>query len=98
MNDIVTMMKAADFAARKHANQKRKGEVAEPYLNHLIEVATLVAEATERESGTARLEEAVAACRAALEEFTRERAPLQWAMTQNNHTKCLAVLDERGTA
>src|SRR5271156_3938689 len=47
MNDIVTIMKAADFAARKHANQKRKGEVADPYLNHLIEVATLVAEATD---------------------------------------------------
>src|SRR5271163_436716 len=47
MNDIVTIMKAADFAARKHANQKRKGEVEEPYLNHLIEVATLVAEATD---------------------------------------------------
>jgi (p)ppGpp synthase/HD superfamily hydrolase len=47
MNDIVTIMKAADFAARKHANQKRKGEVAEPYLNHLIEVANLVAEATD---------------------------------------------------
>lgn len=42
MNDIVTIMKAADFAARKHTNQKRKGEVAEPYLNHLIEVANLV--------------------------------------------------------
>lgn len=43
MNDIVTIMKAADFAARKHTNQKRKGEGAEPYLNHLIEVASLVA-------------------------------------------------------
>ena len=31
----------------------------------------------ERESGTARLEEAVAAFRAALEEYTRERVPLQ---------------------
>jgi len=46
MNDIVTIMKAADFAARKHTNQRRKGEGAEPYLNHLIEVASLVAEAT----------------------------------------------------
>src|SRR5277367_2695088 len=46
MNDIVTIMRAADFAARKHKNQKRKGEEAEPYLNHLIEVASLVAEAT----------------------------------------------------
>jgi hypothetical protein len=35
----------------------------------------------ERESGTVRLEEAVAAYRAALEEWTRERVPLQWAMT-----------------
>jgi hypothetical protein len=33
----------------------------------------------ERESGTARLEEAVAAFRAALEERTRERVPLDWA-------------------
>ena len=38
----------------------------------------------ERESGTARLEEAVAAFREALEECTRERVPLDWAMTQNN--------------
>ena len=36
----------------------------------------------ERESGTARLEEAVAAYRAALQENTRERVPLHWAMTQ----------------
>jgi tetratricopeptide (TPR) repeat protein len=33
----------------------------------------------ERESSAVRLEEAVAACRAALEEWTRERVPLQWA-------------------
>ena len=38
----------------------------------------------ERESGTARLEEAVAAYRAALEEVTRARMPLAWAMTQMN--------------
>src|SRR5262249_39012386 len=38
----------------------------------------------ERESGTQRLAEAVAAFRAALEEWTRARVPLDWAMTQNN--------------
>ncbi len=32
-----------------------------------------------RESGTARLEEAVVAYRAALEEYSRERVPLDWA-------------------
>jgi len=47
MNNIVAIMRAADFAARKHTSQKRKGGEAEPYLNHLIEVATLVAEATD---------------------------------------------------
>ena len=38
----------------------------------------------ERESGTAKLEEAVTAYRAALEERTRERVPLDWAKTQKN--------------
>jgi tetratricopeptide (TPR) repeat protein len=54
----------------------------------------------EREAGTARLEEAVAAYRAALEEYTRERVPLDWAMTQNNLGNALRALGEReaGTA
>ena len=54
----------------------------------------------ERESGTTRLEEAVAACRAALEESTRERVPLQWAATQTNLGNALKTLGEResGTA
>ena len=54
----------------------------------------------ERESGTARLEEAVAAYRAALEEWTRERVPLEWATTQNNLGNALRTLGEResGTA
>jgi len=49
----------------------------------------------ERESGTARLEEAVAAFRAALEERTRARVPLQWAMTQMNLGNALRVLGAR---
>ena len=54
----------------------------------------------ERESGTARLEEAVAAYRAALEERTRDRVPLDWAMTQNNLGNALKTLGAResGTA
>jgi guanosine-3',5'-bis(diphosphate) 3'-pyrophosphohydrolase len=34
---------AARFAAEKHARQKRKGQAGEPYINHLIEVADLIA-------------------------------------------------------
>jgi tetratricopeptide (TPR) repeat protein len=54
----------------------------------------------ERESGTARLEEAVAAYRDALKEHTRERVPLDWAMTQNNLGNALQTLGAResGTA
>ena len=54
----------------------------------------------QRESGTARLEQAVAAYGLALEEWTRERVPLDWAMTQTNLGKALWHLGEResGTA
>ncbi|PVM81007.1 tetratricopeptide repeat protein [Caulobacter radicis] len=48
-----------------------------------------------RESGIGRLEEAVAAYRAALEEYTRERVPLDWAMTQNNLGSALQALGGR---
>jgi (p)ppGpp synthase/HD superfamily hydrolase len=39
--------RAADFAARAHVDQHRKGVAKEPYVNHLAEVALLLAEATE---------------------------------------------------
>jgi tetratricopeptide (TPR) repeat protein len=54
----------------------------------------------ERESGTARLQEAVQAYTVALEERTRARVPLDWAMTQNNLGLTLQTLAEResGTA
>jgi exonuclease VII small subunit len=54
----------------------------------------------ERESGTARLEEAVAAYREALQEYTRARAPLDWAMIQMNLGNALERFGEResGTA
>jgi (p)ppGpp synthase/HD superfamily hydrolase len=39
-------MKAADAAARWHVDQRRKGAAQEPYLNHLLEVASLVCEAS----------------------------------------------------
>ena len=47
-----------------------------------------------RESGTGRLDEAIKAYRQALEEYTRERVPLQWATTQTNLGNALATLGE----
>jgi tetratricopeptide (TPR) repeat protein len=49
----------------------------------------------ERESGTARLEEAVAAFRAALEVYTRAEIPTSWAGTQNHLGNALQTLGER---
>ncbi len=49
----------------------------------------------ERESGTERLERALEAYRAALEEYTRERVPLGWAATQNNLGSALLILGQR---
>ena len=48
-----------------------------------------------RDSGTARLEQAVAAYHAALEVETRDRSPLHWATIQNNLAIALASLGER---
>ena len=42
---VQAVLKAAHFAAQKHAGQRRKGAAEEPYINHLLEVAELVASA-----------------------------------------------------
>jgi (p)ppGpp synthase/HD superfamily hydrolase len=47
MKEWIAVLKAADAAARWHVHQRRKGAAQEPYINHLLEVASLVAEATE---------------------------------------------------
>jgi tetratricopeptide (TPR) repeat protein len=60
----------------------------------LSNLGNALSELGEREGGAERLEEAVAAHRAALQEYTRERAPSEWAMTQNNLGNALLSLGE----
>ena len=43
MNKLEKLLKAADFAANKHKRQKRKGINGEPYINHPLEVAHILA-------------------------------------------------------
>lgn len=45
-DSLTLALKAAHYAAEKHSGQRRKGTALEPYINHLIEVAMLLAEAT----------------------------------------------------
>jgi GTP diphosphokinase / guanosine-3',5'-bis(diphosphate) 3'-diphosphatase len=47
MTALLDFARALEFAAGKHIDQRRKGVRAEPYINHLSEVALLVAEATD---------------------------------------------------
>jgi (p)ppGpp synthase/HD superfamily hydrolase len=41
---VALISTAANFAAQRHSGQTRKGLAQEPYLNHLAEVAALLAE------------------------------------------------------
>lgn len=41
---FVFLLRALDFAARKHRDQRRKGSDAPPYINHPIAVARVLAE------------------------------------------------------
>ncbi len=43
MDSFAKILAAASFAAKKHKDQKRKGGDGEPYINHPIEVASLLA-------------------------------------------------------
>lgn len=45
LTSVRAILNAASFAAEKHAAQRRKGAAAEPYINHLLEVAHLVSTA-----------------------------------------------------
>lgn len=47
LDAVRRILTAARFAAERHAAQRRKGQSAEPYVNHLLEVAELLARTAE---------------------------------------------------
>jgi len=48
-NDLSKFLQAISFAAKKHSTQKRKGADEQPYVNHVLEVANLLANVGEIE-------------------------------------------------
>lgn len=46
-HDILFLSRALSHAAEIHRNQRRKGAAQEPYINHLVEVMDIVAQATD---------------------------------------------------
>lgn len=49
--DLPFVMRAAMFAAERHAGQRRKGRDQEPYVNHLIEVVHHLAQSSGANDG-----------------------------------------------
>jgi guanosine-3',5'-bis(diphosphate) 3'-pyrophosphohydrolase len=47
LSPIRLVSKAAEFAARRHSGKSRKARPDEPYINHLAEVASILAEVTD---------------------------------------------------
>ena len=47
LDAVRQILTAARFAAERHSAQRRKGHTAEPYVNHLLEVAELLAHTAE---------------------------------------------------
>lgn len=50
MNNLPKLLQAISFAAKKHGFQRRKGTNDEPYINHPLEVANLIANVGKVES------------------------------------------------
>ena len=44
MGFATDLMKAVDFAAKKHKDQRRKDASATPYINHPVGVATILSQ------------------------------------------------------
>lgn len=76
------------LAGRTIGRAERRGALQRALGNALVVLGG-------RDRGSERLEEAVAAYRAALELLTRERLPRQWASTLNNMGVALRALGER---
>ena len=84
--------------ATKKLSNLLEGSATANSPHHAVLQATLgnaLSVLGERESGTDRLEEAIAIYSATLEVWTRKDAPDAWATTQNNLGTALSALGER---
>jgi guanosine-3',5'-bis(diphosphate) 3'-pyrophosphohydrolase len=64
---LALLLRALEFAAAKHRDQRRKDAAASPYINHLIDVASLLAD-------VGKVEDAVTLAAAALHDTLEDTA------------------------
>ena len=86
--DLEVSISVANLMVQYAESEKERGA-------QLIYVGVALYTLGERESGTLQLRKAVEAVSQALKEWTREHAPLEWAMTQNNLGNALSALGAR---
>lgn len=91
MTDLVLITRAYAFAARYHAKQRRLGAVADPYVNHLCEVAELVAEVAPDDAALI----AAAVLHDTLEDTKAKYEDLLWEFGRDVARLVLEVTDDR---
>jgi (p)ppGpp synthase/HD superfamily hydrolase len=80
-NGLALVSRAADYAARRHVEQKRKGASQEPYVNHLADVVNLLAQTLQEPNpqllAAAWLHDTLEDTCPTPEEFARTRAEIE---------------------
>jgi tetratricopeptide (TPR) repeat protein len=93
----LTQLRHADAAERfEQAAALVPAEHADERANYLFQQAGALYEVGDRRGDNAALRRAVDVYNAVLEHWTHERAPLDWAATQNNLGSALQTLGARG--
>jgi hypothetical protein len=87
--DLEVSISLGKFNRDLASNANQRGVAQNNLGNALLDLG-------ERENGTTLIREAIMTYRAALEEMSRERVPLEWAKMQNNLSRALTVFGERG--
>ena len=90
--DVVLLARTYAFAAARHGSHRRKGLAQEPYVNHLVEVAQLVAEATE---GTAAALVAAAVLHDVVEDTRTTAEEVRDGFGEDVMTLVLEVTDDK---
>ena len=78
---LALVSRAADYAARRHVKQRRKGASQEPYVNHLADVVNLLAQSLEEPNpqllAAAWLHDVLEDTCPTREEYARTRAEIE---------------------
>jgi (p)ppGpp synthase/HD superfamily hydrolase len=101
-DSLALVSRAADYAARRHVGQRRKGASQEPYVNHLAEVAHLLAQTAQEPNpqllGAAWLHDILEDTCPTREEYDRTKAEIEKLFGPTVLQLVLEVTDDKSLA